>query len=264
MAHVSHTQSPDQEINRLLGMVVDAENIFTSMNREEDVDTKHIYYYLYKVCQSICRDGFSLIRFPNRLQLLRKCILLKTRPIIEGSLGQPPFEHPSINQAVTNFVLYKFVNFPGQELQTYFDLAKMFLHCMNRWDFESPNSRKAAMGAEEGDVYKKNYIRWLVFCHVPAFCDSLPHYETTQVFGRALLRAVFRYVRRQLLDQCHLERDRMPYERRVIVLTHFPKFLSFLEEEIYKDRSPIWDPEFKQAPPAHLQSLIEKNRAKSK
>jgi histone acetyltransferase len=31
-----------------------------------------------------------------------------TRPTIEGPLGQPPFERPSIAKAITNFVLYKF------------------------------------------------------------------------------------------------------------------------------------------------------------
>lgn len=72
------------------------------------------------------------------------------------------------------------------------------------------------------DNCKKCY-RWLVFCHVPVFCDSLPHFETTLVFGRTLLRAVFRSVRRQLMDKCHSERDRMPPEKRVLVLTHFPK-----------------------------------------
>lgn len=58
---------------------------------------------------------------------------------------------------------------------------------------------------------------------MPVFCDSLPHFETTLVFGRTLLRAVFRSVRRQLMDKCHSERDRMPPEKRVLVLTHFPK-----------------------------------------
>lgn len=67
--------------------------------------------------------------------------------------------------------------------------------------------------------------RWLVFCHVPAFCDSLPHFETTLVFGRTLLRAVFRSVYRQLMDKCHNERDRMPPEKRVLVLTHFPRWI---------------------------------------
>lgn len=30
-----------------------------------------------------------------------------------------------------------------------------------------------------------------------------------------------------------------------------------LDEEIYSDNSPIWDPEFKQAPPSHLQAALE-------
>jgi len=43
----------EEEANRLLGMVVDVENIFMSMHREEDADTKRVYYYLFKVCPVI-------------------------------------------------------------------------------------------------------------------------------------------------------------------------------------------------------------------
>lgn len=49
-AHVRHLGPlPEEEVNRLLGMVVDVENIFMSMHREEDADTKRVYYYLFKV-----------------------------------------------------------------------------------------------------------------------------------------------------------------------------------------------------------------------
>lgn len=58
--------------------------------------------------------------------------------------------------------------------------------------------------------------RWVVFCHVPAFCDSLKHYDTTMVFGKSLLRSVFKYVKKQIMDQFHQERDRMSEERKVI------------------------------------------------
>jgi hypothetical protein len=44
----------EEEVNRLLGMVVDVENIFMSMHREEDTDTKRVYYYLFKVYNIIC------------------------------------------------------------------------------------------------------------------------------------------------------------------------------------------------------------------
>lgn len=38
----------------------------------------------------------------------------------------------------------------------------------------------------------------------------------------------------------------MAPEKRTFVLTHFPRFLSMLEEEVYGPNSPIWDPEFMQ------------------
>ncbi|EZA59369.1 hypothetical protein DMN91_008483 [Ooceraea biroi] len=236
--HVTHLPiQSDEEINRLLGMALDADNIFMSIHREEDSDTKKVYFYLYK--------------------LLRKCIMSMTKPTIEGPLGQPPFEKPSIAKAVMNFVLYKFSHLSPREWQVMCDMAKMFLHCLNHWNFEAPSARRTTISSDEAPAYKINYTRWLVFCHVPAFCDSLPHHDTPLVFGKTLLQAVFRPVRRQLMDKCHNERDKIAPEKRVLVLTHFPKFLSLLEAEIYSDNSPIWDPEFKQPPPSHLQATIE-------
>merc|ERR1712013_807023 len=74
----------------------------------------------------------------------------------------------------------------------------------------------------------------------------------TLIFGRSLLKSVFQTMRKQLLDKFRAEKDKMPPEKRTLVLTHFPRFLSLLEEEIYSNLSPIWDPEFKQNPPAHV------------
>ncbi|EEB10824.1 conserved hypothetical protein [Pediculus humanus corporis] len=240
--HISHLRMvPDPEINRLLGMVVDVENIYMSMQKEEDPDTKRVYFYLFK--------------------LLRKCIVTMTKPTIEGPLGQPPFERPSIAKAVTNFVLHKFGHLAQREWQTMYELAKMFLHCLNNWNYESPSIRRNVAAPEATSAYKINYTRWLVFCHVPAFCDSLPHFDTTVVFGRKLLRAVYKSVCRQLIDKCHAERDRMQTENRILILTHFPKFLSLLEEEIYAPNSPIWDPEFRQVPPAHIQAVFDAKAA---
>lgn len=204
--HISHLMSLGEEtINNLLGMVVDVDNIFMGMHREEDPDTKRVYYYLFK--------------------LLRKSILGMTKPSVEGPLGQPPFEKPSISKAVTNFVVYKFGHLGQREWQSMHDLAKMFLHCLNHWNFESPSARKTVVSPDEAAAYKINYTRWLVFCHVPAFCDSLPHFDTTLVFGKTLLQAVFKSVCKQLMDKCHNEKERMSAEKRVLVLNHFPKYV---------------------------------------
>lgn len=52
--HVTQLQGlPVAEVNRLLGAVVDVENIFMSMHREDDHDTKRVYYYLFKVSTNI-------------------------------------------------------------------------------------------------------------------------------------------------------------------------------------------------------------------
>jgi len=204
--HITHLPiHSDPEINRLLGMAIDADNIFMCIHREEDPDTKKVYFYLYR--------------------LLRKCILSMVKPTVQGPLGQPPFERPNIAKAVMNFVLYKFSHLPPREWQVMYDMAKMFLHCLNYWNFDAPSVRRTTISADEAPAYKINYTRWLVFCHVPAFCDSLPHYDTPVVFGRTLLQAVFRPVSRQLMDKCHSERDKITPEKRVLVLTHFPKYV---------------------------------------
>ncbi|XP_040577469.1 histone acetyltransferase KAT2B isoform X2 [Lepeophtheirus salmonis] len=237
--HVAHLKSvSSEEVDRLLGIVVDVENLFMCVHKEEDQDTKQVYFYLFK--------------------FLRKCILELSKPCIQGGpLGNPPFEKPSIAKGVTNFVLFKFSHLSQRDWQTMYDLAKMFLHCLNHWKLETPTARKQIISSSEDiSVYKVNYTRWLCYCHVPAFCDSLPHYDTTLIFGRTLLKSVFKTMRKQLLSKFRLEKDKMPPEKRTLVLTHFPRFLSLLEEEVYGADSPIWDPEFKQAPPPHVQQAM--------
>uniref|UniRef100_A0A8C7E846 histone acetyltransferase n=1 Tax=Nothoprocta perdicaria TaxID=30464 RepID=A0A8C7E846_NOTPE len=229
-AHVSHLENvSEEEMNRLLGIVLDVEYLFTCVHKEEDADTKQVYFYLFK--------------------LLRKCILQMGKPIVEGSLESPPFEKPSIEQGVNNFVQYKFSHLPSKERQTIVELAKMFLNRINYWHLETPSQRRLRSPNDDIAEYKVNYTRWLCYCNVPQFCDSLPRYETTQVFGRTLLRSVFTVMRRQLLEQARQEKDKLPQEKRTLILTHFPKFLSMLEEEVYSQNSPIWDQDFMVPPP---------------
>lgn len=65
--------------------------------------------------------------------------------------------------------------------------------------------------------------RWLCYSHVPANCDSLPRYDVTQIFGRTLLKSVFQTMTKQILDRFTAEKDKMPPEKRTLVLIHFPK-----------------------------------------
>uniref|UniRef100_A0A4W5JT53 K(lysine) acetyltransferase 2B n=1 Tax=Hucho hucho TaxID=62062 RepID=A0A4W5JT53_9TELE len=222
--HVTHLENvSEEEMNRLLGIVLDVEYLYTCVHKEEDADTKQVYFSLFK--------------------LLRKCILQMGKPVVEAQ-ESPPFEKPSIEQGVNNFVQYKFSHLPSKERQTIVELAKMFLNQINYWQLETPSQRRQRAPADDPAGYKVNYTRWLCYCNVPQFCDSLPRYETTQIFGRTLLGSVFTVMRKQLLEQARQEKDTLPPEKRTLILTHFPKFLSMLEEEVYSHSSPIWSEEF--------------------
>lgn len=80
-------------------------------------------------------------------------------PSVESTLGLPPFETPSIAKGVTNFVMQKFSNLVQKEWQTMYDLAKMFLHCLNHWKLETPTARKIHSPTEDASEYKINYTR---------------------------------------------------------------------------------------------------------
>ncbi|KAM9418419.1 histone acetyltransferase KAT2B-like isoform 7-T7 [Salvelinus alpinus] len=222
--HVTHLENvSEEEMSRLLGIVLDVEYLYTCVHKEEDADTKQVYFSLFK--------------------LLRKCILQMGKPVVEAQ-ESPPFEKPSIEQGVNNFVQYKFSHLPSKERQTIVELAKMFLNQINYWQLETPSQRRQRAPADDAVGYKVNYTRWLCYCNVPQFCDSLPRYETTRIFGRTLLRSVFTVMRKQLLEQARQEKDTLPPEKRTLILTHFPKFLSMLEEEVYSHSSPIWSEDF--------------------
>ncbi|XP_039978553.1 histone acetyltransferase KAT2B isoform X2 [Xiphias gladius] len=222
--HVTHLENvSEDEMNRLLGIVLDVEYLYTCVHKEEDADTKQVYFSLFK--------------------LLRKSILQMGKPMLEAQ-ESPPFEKPSIEQGVNNFVQYKFSHLPSKERQTIMELAKMFLNQINYWQLETPSQRRQRVPNDDAAGYKANYTRWLCYCNVPQFCDSLPRYETTQIFGRTLLRSVFTVMRKQLLEQARQEKDKLPPEKRTLILTHFPKFLSMLEEEVYSHSSPIWSQDY--------------------
>ena len=43
-----------------------------------------------------------------------------------------------------------------------YDLATMFLHCLNHWKLETPTARKQLAQNEEFSVYKTNYTRYII------------------------------------------------------------------------------------------------------
>ena len=217
-SHVLQTKST-QEIDSLLNSVADLENLYMIVNAEQDQETKTIYYHLFK--------------------LLRKSIINCSPPEVEGPLGQPPFESPSITQAVTNFVLTKFGNSSPEEFSLMHDFARSLIKALNHFKLETPSQN------QDMSQYKINYTRWLCYCHVPAFCDSFTKHDLTNIFGRSLFNSLFMTIKKQLLDRMNdISQDRAP-----LVSQHFPRFLSMLEEEVFSVNSVIWNNDLRQQPP---------------
>ena len=204
-------------------------NLYMCVHLEEDNDTKQVYFYLYK--------------------LLRKSIHSQTKPIIDSQLGIPPFERLTISKIVENFVILKFNQLAEREWQNMCDLAKMFKVCLNQWKLETPNIRKQNYPVENLSQLKITYTQWLCYCHVPAFCDSLERYETAQVFGKKLLISIFNPMHKQLIEKLNKEKERMPSDKKALIIEKFPKFLQKLSDEISNPASIIFDEDFKMKPP---------------
>lgn len=120
----------------------------------------------------ICDIIFHFQVYIYLSKLLRHCILTKSQStvIVQGPVGDPPFELPDIQKIVSNFVFLKYGHLRDTsklDFQIYTELAKNLLHCINCWDFEAPRDRKDPMSTEEASSYKINYTRWLIFCWVP-------------------------------------------------------------------------------------------------
>lgn len=110
MTHLENVS--EEEMNRLLGIVLDVEYLYTCVHKEEDADTKQVYFSLFKV--SLCfynqhiHTGFYSrpcvhVNTPlvcHFFQLLRKSILQMGKPMLEAQ-ESPPFEKPSIEQVIT-------------------------------------------------------------------------------------------------------------------------------------------------------------------
>lgn len=226
--HVSHLDAePESEINRLMGMVCDVEYLFVHIRQEEDADTKPVYFYLFK--------------------LLRKCLLNMTEPTVDGPIGKPPFDRPSITIALQNFCTLRWQQLPQCDRQLVMDLTRMFVHCVNHWKLESPTvHRSEEHTTEQTNAYKINYTRWMCYCLVPSACDSLPRHSPAEIFGKTLLQSIFKPMTKQLLEKIKSERDKMPSDKKAVLVMHFPRYIELLEEEIFSDTSPIFMSDFAQ------------------
>lgn len=85
-AHLKNLSS--EQTDQLLSIIVDAEVLYTTLGLQKDKFIKKIYSFLFT--------------------FLHSCVSERKPAIIQGPLGDPPFQKPSIQKIIKNFVVMKY------------------------------------------------------------------------------------------------------------------------------------------------------------
>lgn len=229
---INYNQATDVELNRLLDMMVESEILQTNSVIEDHEGTKVVYQYLSK--------------------FLRISITNMTIPSMDVKLGSPPFECPTIHQAITNFDMHYFSHENEEEWRFIHELSKSYLTAINIWMLDVPKPMHT------DKEYHVIYSRWLCFCYVPVFIESLTLKDPNQIFGRMYLRRIFY----PLTNSWEIEAEkRCQTERQKALLK---EFLRKLKHEVDSNDSPIWSVDFEPPIPSFFNTcLIEENKLHS-
>jgi hypothetical protein len=107
--HICHlNELTDEQLNKLLNNIIDMENLYISISRQNDADIKKVSdWRISRRFSSIFRSIQQVYIYLSKL--LRHCILTKSQSTVtvQGPVGDPPFEVPDIQKIVSNFVFLK-------------------------------------------------------------------------------------------------------------------------------------------------------------
>uniref|UniRef100_A0A6G1SK60 histone acetyltransferase n=2 Tax=Aceria tosichella TaxID=561515 RepID=A0A6G1SK60_9ACAR len=228
---VNYMQATDVELNRLLDLMVEAEILNTNSGVENHEGTKVVYQYLSR--------------------FLRNSITTMTLPSMDLKLGSPPFERPTINQAIINFALHFFSHKNEEEWRFMHKLAKSFLTAVNVYMLD-PKQKS------DDREYHVIYSRWLCFCYVPVFIESLALKDPVQIFGRMYLKHIFSSV---INNWQVTAKKRCQTEKQKTLLA---EFIQLLNQEVNSEESPIWSVDFDPPVPSFFNNcLIEETKLNS-
>lgn len=226
---INYMKATDIELNRLLDLMVESEILNTNSSIEDHEGTKVVYQYLSK--------------------FLKKTITDMGIPSMDVKLGTPPFECPTIDQAITNFAMHYFSHENEEEWRFIHQLSKSYLTAVNIWMLEVPKHMS------NDREYNVIYSRWLCFCYVPVFIESLALKDVTQIFGRMYLKRIFT----SLTNSWQIEAEKKCQTDRQKAL--LKEFLRQLKHEVNLNNSPIWMADFEPPIPSFFNTcLIEEKR----
>ncbi|TPP64182.1 Histone acetyltransferase KAT2B [Fasciola gigantica] len=199
-------------------MVDDVEHMYVLCASEEDTETKHLYFCIFK--------------------RIRKALMNRTKPTFDDP---PPFERPSVDTAVRNVVLH-YLAHGMKELDTTLDLCRLLLSFVNMWKMGYPSRRSNKHENKTG--YRLIYMRWMCHCFAPQFCVTLPHCEATSAFGKNFFLAILPDLKKQLLEKISQDPTPIDLDKKTQLIQPIFKIIGLLEEEAQNPVHRIWDPYF--------------------
>ncbi len=143
--------------------ISDSKTLFALICKEEDADSKHIYFFLFKLLQKSIRSKRD-DQTPTTSSNENASPLVS----VEAHLGKPPFEEPSITKALNNFLFCKYGKAGDLELQHMFEACKLFLYCLNMWKFETPTMFARRQAQNKGKLFEQDLFilktfQWFFF-----------------------------------------------------------------------------------------------------
>ncbi|TNN12243.1 Histone acetyltransferase KAT2B [Schistosoma japonicum] len=233
--HIHYSLSDPSDIawlNSAIQMVDDVERMYILCTKEEDYETRNIYFCI--------------------LKRIRKALMNKMQPAFDD---KPPFERPDVNTAVRNALLFCALSNP-QNPEITIELCKLFLSYVNSYKITYPSQRIYKHENKTG--YKLIYMRWICHCYAPRFCLTLPYTEATCAFGKNLLLAILPEIKKKLIE--FFEQDSITpsvLDAKLHLIQPLTRLCNLLEDNSDNHTASVWDPYFR--PPLHPGNVITPN-----
>ncbi|XP_060875945.1 histone acetyltransferase KAT2A-like [Metopolophium dirhodum] len=234
--HIEHLRDASTvEFTVLMKLIFDIintkltlKNVSKKPKSERNILLKFIFELVYNVLhKSVLIDPFTL-------------------PNIDTIYGSPPFERTNIEQVLLNFCVHIFNDNNILELENALIVTKFVLKYFDTWMWNIPQELLKYNSQEYSKSYNYYYRRFLLHCCLPRCIHSISlRYRPTKIFGQDVLKYTLKAFRIQLQVWCYKKNILWEEHTKLFCLNYFPIYMDLLEKEVFNDKSPIWDINYK-------------------
>ncbi|OXU23254.1 hypothetical protein TSAR_014261 [Trichomalopsis sarcophagae] len=207
--------------------------LLTSANMKIKITENNVYLFTQSL-QEATQEHVNFILF----RLLRKSFMSALRMSDNDECQQPPFESPTIHEALETFVKTRFPGRDNFSHQLMANSAKIFGDMLNELVLD-PSDVHIKHSSVDDATFRLFYGRWFLWCYPDNRPGAPPHRDVTKTMGKTWLKMAFPI----FLSKLHARKsfaDKLPGAKRIPYLDCYIKFLTALECEIYAKRSTMW------------------------